>query len=110
MMAMRRLLKMGCQQVSSPAWRQSRSLVKASGSLERHRKQAVRLFMRKGTGSMESIRRWVVRSAMPTPVPLPWLSGDKSRAQMRVIAGVGSSTMVSTNRRPTTLGSIPAPL
>jgi hypothetical protein len=49
----------------------SRSVSKAIGNLERHRKQAVRLFIRKGTGSMALSSRWVVRSAMPTPVPLP---------------------------------------
>jgi hypothetical protein len=47
---------------------------------------------------------------MPTPVPLPWLSGDRSSTQIRVIRGDSGSLTVSISSRPTTFGSIPAPL
>jgi hypothetical protein len=70
----------------------SRSVGNANGNFDRHRKQAVRLFMRNGTGSIAASSRSVVRSARPQPVPLPWLSGDRSRAQMRVIFGFSGSS------------------
>ena len=88
----------------------SRSVGKANGSLERHRKQAVRLFMRNGTGSIAASSRSVVRSAMPTPVPLPWLSGDRSRQQMRVIRGDSNSGCAFDQQPADHVGSMPAPL
>ena len=109
--AMRNFAESGCQQVATPVAMHSRSVGNANGSFDRHKKQAVRLFMRNGTGSIALSNRSVVRSAMPTPVPLPWLSGERSRAQMRVIRGLSNSNSgaASISSRPTTFGSMPAP-
>src|SRR5437764_2504757 len=64
MMAIRTLSQFGCQHVCRPLVMHSRSVGKLKGSLERRRKQAVRLFMRKGTGSIAANKRSVVTSAM----------------------------------------------
>ena len=78
MTASRSWSSLGCQQVSIEASMHARSVGKPNGSFERHRKQAVRLFMRNGTGSIAASSLSVVMSAIPTPVALPWLSGDRS--------------------------------
>ena len=69
--AIRSFVTSGCQQVAMPVVTHSRSVGNANGSLDRHKKQAVRLFMRNGLASIVWSNRSVVKSAKPTPVPLP---------------------------------------
>ena len=68
--------------------------------------------MRNGPGSMAASARSVVRSAMPMPVPFPLLSGETSRQHIRTTRGtlVSASGLASMSIRPTTFGSMPAPL
>src|SRR5262245_30047103 len=52
MTTIRTAARSGCQHVKRPFSTHSRSVGKANGSCERRRKQAVKLFILKGTGSM----------------------------------------------------------